>query len=696
MSLWNPHVCTPTGLMLPQTAPPALRIIEGEATTDQLAAAQQAFYKFCMHSRLSAVPNPTEIGRLPDGSRYRITDIAGVRTMELWFEDAQSTAGIGVTLESEMWILRPPGKPLLPALGEWAAEKVETINGGVVFVFTGGKGYFVESSEGISRGNKKLSDSILAATDARFIMATTSFPTSNPFVGNSAVNQVKVIGNKLRLGMRSVEKNTPSQSIKTSDHNLPEITEGNGWGMVTSNSSGSSIMVCRIATDPDASLEGNLPSRVCAAGEMAYSNPGGGYPSTVEIVGFQLLAIDEMERLPKSNNGQAPEKSFWSKSKDLRAREYTVTLSNPNPIATSPTFTLPAIEYINKSSYREEAKFEATSIYRAYIGSDGRIVMDGLKRHDFAIINSAINNSAGGYEYDTWVNYRYDRNSSKIISINRFDEVLFSGEQSAKIFTMNIYYSYSHDNDSHAETHFSGYIYDGDGNIKGFDFASTARFASLTTNNCKIERTEDAIILFDDQFNVLVKAKIKLIFNRSLREGIAPMSGSSGDVNFVHLYDVALNRGTYDWPRVDELNASTSSTVTLEIIHKEAHTAAILDAPVWLEAEASRLLLDLFDEVDRAGVSRSFVDGVEPEDNTGFRKNRFDKETPFTELMNRVFSEQLSGVMYAKDPKTGAGFLSFQWGGVPHNYVVGPWGVASSASRTSIAHRTPVTALHSV
>jgi len=159
MSLWNPHVCTPTGLMLPQTAPPALRIIEGEATADQLAAAQQAFYKFCMHSRLSAVPNPTEIGRLPDGSRYRITDIAGVRTMELWLED-DTRSGIVIAFsaldgslleghvtngESTTYLLTPRVKKgTRKATGKWRVRKLSDPKGGGKAVNTDatGKIYF--------------------------------------------------------------------------------------------------------------------------------------------------------------------------------------------------------------------------------------------------------------------------------------------------------------------------------------------------------------------------------------------------------------------------------------------------------------------------------------------------------------------------------------------------------------------------
>ena len=84
MSIWNPFAFTPTGQAMAPVAPPALRVIGGQATAQQLEHAQDAFYRFCASARLSAVPNPTEIGALPDGTRYRIVKVGPQTTMEIW------------------------------------------------------------------------------------------------------------------------------------------------------------------------------------------------------------------------------------------------------------------------------------------------------------------------------------------------------------------------------------------------------------------------------------------------------------------------------------------------------------------------------------------------------------------------------------------------------------------------------------
>ena len=85
MSLFNPYSAFSV-LGVPQlpTAPPTLRVMEGEASAAQLRAAQNAFTIFCTNARLSAVPNPSHAGRLADGSTFRIDVIGGQSIMRLW------------------------------------------------------------------------------------------------------------------------------------------------------------------------------------------------------------------------------------------------------------------------------------------------------------------------------------------------------------------------------------------------------------------------------------------------------------------------------------------------------------------------------------------------------------------------------------------------------------------------------------
>lgn len=91
MSLWNPFAFDihgePAQLGM---APPALRVVGGQASAVQLAAAQFAFAQFCAAARTARVANPRRVGRLPDGSRYEIVVAGPATTMTLWPESGGS------------------------------------------------------------------------------------------------------------------------------------------------------------------------------------------------------------------------------------------------------------------------------------------------------------------------------------------------------------------------------------------------------------------------------------------------------------------------------------------------------------------------------------------------------------------------------------------------------------------------------
>ncbi len=84
MTIWNPLVFTPTGQPVGAVAPPTLRVYGTMATAAQVAMAQTAFQNFTSMARLSAAPNPTGIGALPDGSRFRIFVVGNQSIMEIW------------------------------------------------------------------------------------------------------------------------------------------------------------------------------------------------------------------------------------------------------------------------------------------------------------------------------------------------------------------------------------------------------------------------------------------------------------------------------------------------------------------------------------------------------------------------------------------------------------------------------------
>ncbi|WP_182286531.1 hypothetical protein [Comamonas testosteroni] len=111
MSLWSPFAFDVLGRPVAPAAPPALRVEGAQASTEQRAMAQQVFARYLSHARLSQTPNPTQLGKLADGTPYRIVSVAGQQIMQIW--PAQSSRRVKVDSgivfsqmqSGEIWLL---------------------------------------------------------------------------------------------------------------------------------------------------------------------------------------------------------------------------------------------------------------------------------------------------------------------------------------------------------------------------------------------------------------------------------------------------------------------------------------------------------------------------------------------------------------------------------------------------------------
>ena len=83
-SLFNPYALTALGKPLQQRQSPELRVETPYITRAQLDMAQHTFVRFLDQARLSRVPNPTQQGRLADGTPYRIVTASGAPIMQVW------------------------------------------------------------------------------------------------------------------------------------------------------------------------------------------------------------------------------------------------------------------------------------------------------------------------------------------------------------------------------------------------------------------------------------------------------------------------------------------------------------------------------------------------------------------------------------------------------------------------------------
>lgn len=152
MTLWDPFTRTPGGGFMDLAVPPALRVMGGvPATAAQLADAQTVFFKFLGMARLSAGPNPTAAGRLPDGSQYEISVVGNVKTMLLWPVGGEGTnklRGIGISVRYSDSVIR---MLVLTYQAGWKVIQLPR--------FYGGTGLWVSKS-----GSRYLTDDTLSQT----------------------------------------------------------------------------------------------------------------------------------------------------------------------------------------------------------------------------------------------------------------------------------------------------------------------------------------------------------------------------------------------------------------------------------------------------------------------------------------------------------------------------------------------------
>lgn len=154
MSVWNPNAFTAHGEGVGAVVPPGLRVRGGFAASNaQMIAAQTVFANYCNLQRVSAGPNPQQLGNLPDGTPYRITTVGNTTNMEIWpagGSEQPDRGGIGIVLVdlegqpipghihrdgfSPQPYLLTPGiqKDRQTSTGAWQVRKVDGFQGGKV------------------------------------------------------------------------------------------------------------------------------------------------------------------------------------------------------------------------------------------------------------------------------------------------------------------------------------------------------------------------------------------------------------------------------------------------------------------------------------------------------------------------------------------------------------------------------------
>lgn len=571
---------------------------------------------------------------------------------------------------ADMAIYRPPAGS--GAGGEWIKRVAKELNGGVAYVAKGGM-VLVESGAGLFRGNRRVAGALHGASGAPYVGGGQSFPVSGLFISHGAVQQLKASGDSLLLAGRALRQLGDASIMQAGTYALPAAPQGERWGMASAAQDGSKFAACRIKTEEGAS------DYVTAVAHFAEDTSVEDDADAPEQQGAMLVleSVQETERRldrrePDSDDAQAP---GWG------AFAYAYTrVDGDSPVT--------------DSSYRQDLHFASEATRRAYIGHLGDMVVD---------TETTIHDATMNYKYHKYLlggdghNHLYSTRDSATetsIHLKRRNEIKFGEKLAVTVLSTDVDYQCI---DYH----------------RGARHPASPSYHEGFSKTCKAEQASERVILADEQFSVVVSIKAAMGFEWALSWEVGPHSASGDNVIDYNMGYLGID-GLYPQTKTPQYildyfgtEAPFISTATLdplqislEVLTSSGSTSITLDTPV-IDQEAVKLgMIRVAEsmENDSFGTLHLVKSGdLSGESASGFFKY---EGVPIEGVLNQYTiewaAEKLSDILYAKDPKTGVGFLSFTWDGETKNYVVGPWGVEPSSTRTEVASDAKVTRVVSV
>ncbi len=691
--IWNPYASfSPMGGALLPGAPPALRVHGGGATAEQRAAANSAFSRFCATARLSAGPNPTEAGNLPDGTPYRITVVGNSAMMDLWPSATKKglASGIGVFIDQgDNWLLTPPGDYHAPSGAFWKSAHPSALHGGVGAAYLpSGSNYVVESSAGVSRSNVRLGDALHGMQRSLLIdPLSLNSPISPPFLFQRRAYQLRISdGNLAVLKYRSLAEGEVG-SASEMQVTLPNIPGFSRWGLASATATGSTMLACAIA-------DSNSAAGAACIGASAQLQVDQEGSFVVADVQSHLPTI--RARLPAGGALEAPEYCRWLKASQVKDQLRTWTLDNPNPFASNPTFDVEGGDYSSVSTYSEYSDFAADALLRRYVDTVGVIGRDALFVDDKNDSSVRLSDSKVGYVTTDFSDMENVRSLRKRVLIHKLARLDLRGVGMLEVDAFDVDCSTSSEEYSLYKSFFDRYSYNQSGNISGFLFAQIADVRSLTTEVNEINFRKTNVLAHDPQWGFAACINISVRFTKNRMQGWEPEyskvdadSSSEEMTRHTKIVGVIFGSDGRDSEYFTEVNnLEKSSLISVELILFGAEKESLnLEVPQWFR-ESMEFVQDLVDkEIGRFGAADRVGGATE---NEGLRRNRLNSEESLRSALDSMFSSCAGEVIYSKDPKTGAGFFSFSWLGKSSNWIVGPWGVLPSSARTGIDDHAPV------
>ncbi len=546
-------------------------------------------------------------------------------------------SGIGLVLGDYIpRVLQPPAS--LIGAGEWKLKTVDELNGGPFYAFVGGKSFTESGSIPLNNftfyKTGLFSGNKLAANYAIYGASGTSIQNTPHLFANNYFNVSGLFISKGAI-----------KQLKVSGSNLLR----GGWEikkLPQQEGSDAGKLEEQIYQLPDAGT-GQAWGMVSAAQDGSkFSVCRMKGEVVVAVAHFSeddngLLLLDYVQDIDEQATIQSPNADVEYKAPDYASFTWVLTVAPRRSDGSGGQITV---------DYSEASHYEGSQIYRHYIGHDGIVRIDTAIR--------SRHTSANCYYREFLVNDVPDAESRYSASCSETEDLVFNGTQ--RIKTLDLTVSHSAPNANR-------------------DMATSV----------SIERA--IVLLVDEQFSVVMALRGQINYSYSGNTNIFPAQESS---------------------------SLSASTPVLEIWHHGNLTSIILPNNNFSPGQAKSSLnsyarnayfggnkgLNVGKGLYVVSTSGTPFKIFTPEDGgtaTGFVASGFLIEYGLKYWFD-IKQQGEDGLLavdnaqYAKDPKTGVGFFSFSFGGVVKNWIIGPWGVESSDSKTSIASDAEVKALMSV
>lgn len=727
MNLYNPYAFDVLGNPAPVAAPPVLRLENGQTTVAQVAQARAVFARYCDGARLSQVPNPVTVGKLADGSPYRITVVGAQTIMQIWPLGSESQEkylnGIKVLALDKIWLLEPRKwrDTQKWTTSGWNTTARKELYGGLGYTrYKEGEsqtpdkpdkpGWFSHGKEGIAANGKNIAPQLAGVSAAQ--LPNVCMPVLNPsayydelarrvsqLVNPKGFAAVALYSDAIYLGYRPMPGNDPPafggrrELIRT--ETVPADTRP--WYLTANNSD---IVVCYMKDIPLYASHALVNGAISIVPPYSLREPRFGIAPITVVSALSDIAINVITKPDGSKDlemaGAGPVSAAIEITDDHQGLPYHIAIGSGNAVSTvdqtsEEGYNTPGqmtdtrVAKTANANYEASRNFTMDAAYRKYY-LNGKLYEDKVKVSSaFSDIENFSLNSLKTFSNDETLTNKFQSQSSARIDMLWRSVVELDIQGCGKLKVRDLNYSHQFTAVNSHNDHLDYASYTPQDSVKHrYPTRSNSETCDATAS-IAVEMSGEELIFADPVFGAMVSVRSRLKFSCSKSTKYNYSFSGAGSANAddpLGAYYVREPDGFEPNTVWRHISAATAGVAGFSVIEPsnltEASTTDVMDrtvvfrinGTVVLEIEIPVKGLEVASINERLGFIRSSMGA----NSSGFRALPYNAGPQELEVVNGPDYEVLwpgntgfidrEKVHYATDPISKEGFLSFALKGV--------------------------------